>query len=76
MKAQKADLDELVQVRLGIFAKTFEGTDPALVLDQVAATGFSATQYNMACSGLPSMPDHIPEGAAEAVAHAGHHHAT
>ena len=21
--------------------------------------GFSATQYNMACSGLPSMPDHI-----------------
>jgi sugar phosphate isomerase/epimerase len=46
-------------VKLGIFAKTFDGKDPASVLAQVNAAGFSCTQYNMACSGLTSMPDEI-----------------
>lgn len=54
-------------MRLGIFAKTFAGSDPAAVLTQVAAAGFAAAQYNFACSGLPSMPGAIPAGAAEAV---------
>ncbi len=46
-------------MQLGIFAKTFEGSDPAMVLAAVAQAGYSATQYNMACSGLPALPDMI-----------------
>jgi sugar phosphate isomerase/epimerase len=47
-------------MKLGIFARTFGGTDPDTVLSAVAAAGFSAAQYNMACSGLAAMPDAIP----------------
>jgi sugar phosphate isomerase/epimerase len=47
-------------MQIGIFAKTFPGTDPASVLGAVAGAGFAVAQYNMACSGLPSMPDAIP----------------
>lgn len=47
-------------MRLGIFAKTFEGNSPYMVLPPAAAAGYTAVQYNMACSGLPSMPDNIP----------------
>jgi sugar phosphate isomerase/epimerase len=57
-------------MRLGIFAKTFEGTEPASVLARAAAAGFTAVQYNMACSGLPPMPDHIDEATSRAVAEA------
>lgn len=53
-------------MRLGIFAKTFPGADPATVLAQAQAAGFEAVQYNMACSGLPSLPDAItPSQAAD-----------
>ena len=55
-------------MQLGIFAKTFDGTSASDVLAALAAAGYSAAQYNMACSGLPSMPDAIPAEAAEAVA--------
>jgi sugar phosphate isomerase/epimerase len=48
-------------MQLGIFAKTFEGRTAAAVLPQIKAAGFSTTQYNMACSGLPSLPDAIAE---------------
>jgi sugar phosphate isomerase/epimerase len=54
-------------MRLGIFAKTFDGVEPGIVLAAVSAAGFSAAQYNMACSGLASMPDTIPSGVASAV---------
>jgi sugar phosphate isomerase/epimerase len=54
-------------MRLGIFAKTFDGSDPRSVLSAVARAGFSAVQYNMACSALPPMPDAIPIGAALAI---------
>ena len=57
-------------MKLGIFAKTFDGTDPRAVLQSVAAAGFAGAQYNMACSGLPSMPDEISDGQAQAVAEA------
>jgi sugar phosphate isomerase/epimerase len=57
-------------MRLGIFAKTFPGTDPHAVLAQVKAAGFTTAQYNMACSGLPPMPDEIPPQLASAVADA------
>ncbi|KQW72383.1 sugar phosphate isomerase/epimerase [Ensifer sp. Root127] len=57
-------------MKLGIFAKTFEGTDPRVVLQSVAAAGYAGAQYNMACSGLPSLPDEISDGQAQAVAEA------
>jgi len=47
-------------MRLGIFAKTFAGTDPATVLAAARGAGFACVQYNMACSGLPAMPDESP----------------
>ncbi len=53
---------------LGIFSKTFEGQEPDGVLGQVARAGFSTAQYNMACSGLPSMPDAIDPAVTRAVA--------
>lgn len=57
-------------MRLGIFAKTFAGSDPATVLAGVKAAGFEAAQYNFACSGLPSMPDAVSPEVAVAVAKA------
>lgn len=44
-------------MRLGIFAKTFAGSDPGTVLAASRAAGFASVQYNMACSGLAAMPD-------------------
>lgn len=60
-------------MKLGIFAKTFDGIDSATVLGAVADAGYSCAQYNMACSGLPSMPDQITEEQARAVADAAVH---
>ncbi|WP_062203420.1 sugar phosphate isomerase/epimerase [Aureimonas sp. AU12] len=54
-------------MRLGIFAKTFPGTDPASVLTAVAATGYETTQFNLACAGLASMPDEVPPEAIAAI---------
>ena len=54
-------------MRLGIFAKTFAGDDPAMVLAQVRAAGFACVQYNMACSGVPAMPDDIPAAVTTAI---------
>ncbi len=48
-------------MQLGIFAKTFDGKSPGIVLPQVKAAGFQVVQYNMACSGLSSMPDDISD---------------
>ena len=63
-------------MRLGIFAKTFDGTDPRTVLKAVSDSGFTAAQYNMACSGLPSMPAAIPNGVAKAIQTAAKVHGT
>lgn len=57
-------------MRIGVFAKTFPGSDPASVLAQSAEAGFEGVQYNMACSGLASMPDVIPDAVTRAVAEA------
>ena len=57
-------------MQLGIFSKTFDGTEPQAVLGAVRAAGFAAAQYNMACSGLAAMPDAISPEAAAAVANA------
>lgn len=57
-------------MRIGIFAKTFAGSDPATVLRASAAAGYETVQYNMACSGLPSLPNEITGAQAAAVAQA------
>ena len=44
----------------GIFAKTFAETGAVPVLAAVRAAGFHVAQFNMACVGLPSLPDIIP----------------
>ena len=57
-------------MRLGIFAKTFAGTDPLAVLQQAGEAGYAAVHYNWACSGLPALPDDIPTAFPRAVRHA------
>jgi len=54
-------------MRLGIFARTFAGANPQSVLAAAAKAGYQAVQYNMACSGVASMPDAVPVGSAEAI---------
>jgi sugar phosphate isomerase/epimerase len=44
---------------IGIFAKMFVGTEPAVVLSQARDAGFDVVQYNMACSGLPPLPSAV-----------------
>jgi sugar phosphate isomerase/epimerase len=43
-------------MQLGIFAKTFDATNPLSALQAVAGSGFSCAQFNMACAGLSPMP--------------------
>lgn len=57
-------------MQIGIFAKTFAGTDPFTVLTSVRDAGFKCAQYNMACSGLPPMPDKIAGGVTSQIAEA------
>ena len=57
-------------MQLGIFAKTFVGSDPHAVLTAARKAGYTAVQYNMVCSGLPSLPTVITDAQAEAVAQA------
>jgi sugar phosphate isomerase/epimerase len=46
-------------MQIGIFAKTFVRPSLAATLDAVTAHGIHCVQFNLACAGLPSMPDHI-----------------
>lgn len=54
-------------MQVGIFAKTFAGTDPLAVLSAVRASGYDATQFNLACCGLPSMPDEVAQSTIAAI---------
>ena len=46
-------------MQIGIFAKTFAGAGAEAVFTAVRAAGYETAQFNMACVGLPSMPDDI-----------------
>ena len=46
-------------MQIGIFAKTFSVHGALPVLQAVRAAGYEAAQINMACIGLPAMPDEI-----------------
>ena len=54
-------------MKLGIFAKTFAGSSPEVVLGAAARAGFPAVQYNMACSGIGALPEVVPDAVALAV---------
>lgn len=55
-------------MQAGVFAKTFRGTDPATVLAAAKTAGFDLVQYNMACSGLSSLPLEVTADVATAIA--------
>jgi sugar phosphate isomerase/epimerase len=57
-------------MKIGIFAKTFAGRDPATVMAASAQAGFAGVAYNMACSGLAAMPDAIEPQVLSAIAQA------
>ena len=46
-------------MQLGIFARTFPRPTLAETFDAVIAHELHCVQFNMACVGLPSLPDHI-----------------
>ena len=54
-------------IKIGVFAKTFAGTTPMGVLRAARQAGYEAVQYNMACSGLSSLPFVVDPAAADAV---------
>lgn len=47
-------------MKLGIFARTFVRPTLTEALDAVAAHGLTEVQLNLACCGLPTLPDVIP----------------
>ncbi|MET2826962.1 sugar phosphate isomerase/epimerase family protein [Mesorhizobium shangrilense] len=55
-------------MQIGVFAKTFSGNEPAGVLAAVRDAGFAVTQFNLACAGLPSMPNVVPDNAISSIA--------
>lgn len=48
-------------MNIGIFAKTFPRPTLEATLDAVVTHGLHDIQFNMACAGLPSMPDVITD---------------
>ena len=59
-------------MQVGVFAKTFAGTDPHAVLSACREAGFDCVQYNMACSGLAALPGSIPKTSASKLTAAMH----
>src|SRR5689334_17139209 len=52
---------------LGIFAKIFARPTVEEVFDAVATHRLRCVQFNFACAGLPSLPEHIEPGIAERI---------
>lgn len=49
-------------MKLGVFAKTYERPSVDRVFESAARDGFSCVQFNLACSGLNTLPDEpVPE---------------
>jgi sugar phosphate isomerase/epimerase len=46
-------------MELGIFARTFDGTHIAQVLDAVAAHGLRCVHFNLKCAGVAPLPEKI-----------------
>ncbi len=54
-------------MRIGIFAKTFPGRDPAAVLRAVRDAGYVCAQFNLASADLDAMPACVPDTAIAAI---------
>ena len=54
-------------MQIGIFAKTFPRPSLEETLDAVSAHGLDCVQFNLACAGLPSMPDQLDEHVVERI---------
>ncbi|MCS6826612.1 MAG: sugar phosphate isomerase/epimerase [Caldilinea sp.] len=52
---------------IGIFAKTFMRPTLAETLDAVIGHGIHSIQFNLACAGLPSLPDRIERSTARSI---------
>ena len=48
------------RLRIGIFAKIFQRPSLEETFDTVCSHGIQSVQFNMACVGLPTLPDAIP----------------
>jgi sugar phosphate isomerase/epimerase len=57
-------------MKLGIFAKTFSGNTPRAVMQAASEAGYASVQYNMACSGIGSLPEAIEPQISEAIRNA------
>jgi len=57
-------------MQIGIFAKTFSATGAQPVFDAVKQSGYEVAQFNMACLGMPSMPETIAPAIADEIAKA------
>jgi sugar phosphate isomerase/epimerase len=57
-------------MQIGIFAKTFSVTGALPVFNAVKQAGYEVAQFNMACLGMPSMPETIALTIANEVAKA------
>ena len=53
---------------IGIFARTFPGTDAANVLAAVASAGFDVAQFNLSSAGFETVPSAFASQTAEALA--------
>ena len=49
-------------MKLGVFAKTYERPSVDQAFESAARDGFSCVQFNLACSGLETLPgEPVPE---------------
>lgn len=54
-------------MELGIFAKTFTRPTLEALLEAIKGYGFTCVQFNMACVGLPTLPDQIDPALVEGI---------
>lgn len=57
-----------MNLRLGIFARTFARPRLEEVLDAVVEHGFRHVQFNLSCAGLPTLPDALDEATCQRLA--------
>jgi sugar phosphate isomerase/epimerase len=62
-------------MKLGVFAKTYERPSVDKAFEAAARDGFSCVQFNLACSGLNTLPDEpVPEAITLEIQRAARHH--
>ncbi len=54
-------------MKIGIFAKTFARPSLEATLDAVRAHDLACVQFNLACAGLPTLPDALDDSVIERI---------